>query len=161
MPADRKLLAIYLNDHFAGSTVGQELCKRAAGSNGGTEYGAFLEGLCAEIREDRETLRKVMRELGVREDPVKRAAAVAGERIGRLKPNGRLRGYSPLSRVVEFEALALGVTGKLALWRALRALDDPRLAGIGLDELERRAERQQEELEQHRLHAVREALAGS
>jgi hypothetical protein len=159
MPLDRKLLGIYLNDHLAGSTVGAELCKRAAGSNRGTEYGDFLEGLCREIEEDRQTLRKVMDELEVGEDRLKVLVAFVAERAGRLKLNGRISGYSPLSRVVELEALALGVTGKLALWRALRDLDDPRLAGIGLDELERRAERQQDQLEEHRVRAVREALA--
>jgi hypothetical protein len=39
-----------------------------------------------------------------------------------LKPNGQLRGYSPLSRVVEFELLLLGITGKLRLWHLLDEL---------------------------------------
>src|SRR4051794_12453452 len=107
MPLNQKLLAIYLNDHLAGSTVGCELAKRALGSNEGNEFGRFLEWLRDEVEEDRETLRALMRRVGVKEDPVKRVAAIVGERAGRLKPNGALRGYSPLSRVVELEGLAL------------------------------------------------------
>ena len=77
--------------------------------------------------------------------------------------NGRLRGYSPLSRVVELEALALGVHGKLAMWRSLEALE-PTLslpAVIVLPELAARAERQLEELETHRLRAVADALSST
>jgi hypothetical protein len=56
------------------------------------------------------------------------------EKAGRLKLNGELLGYSPLSRLEELEALSLGVEGKLALWTALRRThgDDPRLRGAEL-----------------------------
>jgi hypothetical protein len=157
---DDKLLAIYLNDHLAGSTAGRELAKRTLSANRGTSYGPFLERLTNEIVEDRATLVEVMDAAGVAEDRVKAVVALAGERAGRLKLNGRLRGYSPLSRVVEFEGLALGVTGKLALWRALRDLNDERLTRFDFGGLASRAERQQEELEQQRLAATREAFAG-
>ena len=58
------LLAIYLNDHLAGSTVGVELARRARGSNDGTELGEFLATLAAEIEEDRDTLGEVMGAVG-------------------------------------------------------------------------------------------------
>ena len=35
-------LAIYLNDHLAGSTAGVELARRTAHENDGSELGAFL-----------------------------------------------------------------------------------------------------------------------
>jgi hypothetical protein len=147
-------LAIYLNDHLAGSTVGCELAKRAAQSNRGTEFGPVLERLHQEIVEDRDTLEDVMAKLGVSKDRLKSIAAYAGEKVGRLKLNGQLRGYSPLSRVVELEGLALGVTGKEALWKALATVEDPRLADFDFTALADRAERQQEELESLRLKAV-------
>ncbi|MGH3016656.1 MAG: hypothetical protein ACRDNN_17050, partial [Gaiellaceae bacterium] len=82
------------------------------------------------------------------------------EKAGRLKMNGQLRGYSPLSRVVELEGLALGVTGKLAVWKALRLLadDEPALDAAELDRLIDSAKQQQRGLEEHRLAAVRDAL---
>jgi hypothetical protein len=39
---NRRLLAIYLNDHLAGATIGVELALRAARENTGSELGDFL-----------------------------------------------------------------------------------------------------------------------
>src|SRR5215211_1878305 len=93
---DLKQLSTYLNDHLAGATVGVELARRALGSNEGTELGAFLERLSGEIEEDRDTLLAVMDRLDIGRDRVKVAAGWLGEKVGRLKPNNRLFGYSPL-----------------------------------------------------------------
>ena len=159
---NRKLLGIYLNDHLAGSTAGVELARRAAGSNEGNEYGAFLSVLAGEIQEDRDSLKDIMRRLEYGEDIPKKIGAWTFEKIGRLKPNGQLTGYSPLSRVVELEGLALGITGKLALWKSLQELvdEEPRLDAAELARLRERAERQQHDVEGHRLRAVREAFRG-
>ena len=159
---NRRYLPIYLNDHLAAATGARELVRRAAGSNGRTRYGTFLKRLAREIDEDRETLLALMRDLDVGVDHAKVAAGWAAEKAGRLKLNGQLLSYSPLSRVVELEALALGVRGKLGLWLALEALsrDEPVLAAAGLPALAARAERQLAGLEEHRVRAVRDALAG-
>lgn len=157
---DDRLLGIYLNDHLAGATAGLELSRRLHQQNKGTSYGEDLAGLPAEIAEDRETLRALMKRLGATENPLKSTAAWIAERAGRLKMNGRILGYSPLSRVEELEALRLGVEGKMALWRLLKETRgaDPRLEGIDLDALLTRAERQSGTLEALRLRAAREAL---
>jgi hypothetical protein len=157
---NKKLLGIYLNDHLAGSTAGLELARRARGANEGTALGAFLATIAEEIEEDRKTLEGVIEDLGVRKDPAKVAAGWAIEKAGRLKLNGQLKGYSPLSRLVELEGLALGVTGKLALWKALRLLaeQEPVLDAAAFDRLVERAEEHQRGLEEHRLVAAREAL---
>jgi hypothetical protein len=154
------LLAIYLNDHLAGSTVGVELARRARGSNAGTELGDFLAELTVEIEEDRATLEEIMDAVGAGRDRLKVTGAWAGEKLGRLKLNGSWLSYSPLSRVVELEGLRLGVEGKACLWRMLRELADPRLSGFDLDALIERAERQRDGLELRRLEAGRVALAG-
>lgn len=155
------LLAIYLNDHLAGATVGLELARRAAGSNSGSAYGRFLDELVTEIRSDRESLLGIMRSLGVRVDRVKVSAAWAAEKLGRLKLNGQLFGYSPLSRLVELEALTLGVAGKLSLWRALDQVEADRseLSKDQLQTLIARAQSQLESLEAQRRNAVTDALA--
>lgn len=74
--------------------------------------------------------------------------------------HGRLRGYSPLSRVVGLESLALAARGKLAGWRSLQRLQS-RLSAIdpaALPRLCQRAETQLEQLEVRRLDAVAEAF---
>ncbi len=100
-----------------------------------------------------------MAAVGARKDPVKTRAAWAAEKVGRLKLNGRVRGYSDLSRVLELEGLRLGVEGKRSLWKSLDELDDPRLAATNFADLRERAASQLDELEIHRLAAVRTALA--
>jgi hypothetical protein len=82
-------------------------------------------------------------------------------RVGRLKRNGQLRGYSPLSRVLELEALSVGIAGKLALWETLQRVPDPgrRLRASELRHLIERARRQREEVEELRLEAVHQAFA--
>jgi hypothetical protein len=158
---DQKLLSIYLNDHLAGSTTGVELARRTLGSNRGTGYGEFLEWLVGQIEEDRDALRELMQTLGVRRDCVKQAAGWGLEKVGRLKLNGRLAGYSPLSRLVEVEGLWVGVEGKLSLWRSLLAVadEDSRLDRSRLRELEGRAEEQLRRLDEHRGPVARDALA--
>jgi hypothetical protein len=160
--AVNRRLAIYLNDHLAGAIVGTELAKRALRENRGSSFGEFLEWLLGQILEDRATLERLMAELGVPKSRLKRALALTFERVGRLKLNGQLTGYSPLSRLVELEGLALGVTGKRALWLALQeiAATEP-LRQFDFDELRRRAEEQLAGLERLRIEAARLALEGT
>lgn len=152
-----ELIPIYLNDHLAGATGGVELARRIRGSN--REEPAFAEPLtriCREIEEDREALEAVMDRLEISRDPLKPIGAWVGEKIGRLKPNGRLRGYSPLSRVLELEGLAMGITGKMGLWEALRDRDTAAPPGIDFEQLVLRAEAQRAAVEElHRLAATR------
>jgi hypothetical protein len=156
-----ELLPIYLNDHLALATGGRDLARRAAGSNQGTELGEFLTGLAADVIADRQQLADVMARLDVGQDQLKLAAAWAGEKLGRLKPNGRLFDYSPLSRVVELEGLIAGVHAKLALWRTLAtaAADEPRIADIDFAHLIERANEQLAGLEAHHGDAAAAMLA--
>lgn len=155
---ERDPIAIYLNDHLAGATVGVEVARRTLNSNNDNEFGEFLRRLAGEVEDDRQTLRSVMRELDVRVDRAKQAAAWGSEKLGRLKPNGRLVGYSPLSRLVELEFLSIGITGKLGMWRVLqRVLDEP-LTSADLASLIERAERQRTEVDEYRVRAAVEAF---
>jgi hypothetical protein len=157
-----KYLATYLNDHLAGATAGLALARRAASENEGSELGDFLSELAGEIAADRETLKEIMAALGVRADPVKILAARVFERVGRLKPNAQLRGYSPLSPLVELEGLRLGIQGKLGMWRALdEVAGTPPLESDRLAELAARAERQAADVEARRLDVARSAIAPS
>lgn len=156
------LLATYMNDHLAGATAGRELARRAAANNRGSELGRFLEDLAQQIDEDRDSLIELMRASGVGIDRVKVLGGWTAEKLGRLKLNGKLLGYSPLSRLLELEGLLLGVRGKLALWQALAEIELDGRAGADADmvDLIERAERQHEELERHRRAVAGEALTG-
>jgi hypothetical protein len=157
---DDKRLAIYLNDHLAGATVGVELVQRIAGSNRGTPLGNMLDRLTVEVREDRDTLERLMEQVGAGQDRIKVAGAWTAEKVGRLKLNGQLRGYSPLSRLEELESLRIGIHGKLDMWRALSGAIGT-LPGFDFNELAIRAERQLRELDEFHGEAAEAALAAA
>lgn len=148
-----RLLAIYLNDHLAGAALGVELCRRLRSSNSEeSELGQPLAELCEEIEVDRETLVGLMDQLGIRRSVVKPAAAWMAEKLGRFKLNGQLTGYSPLSRLVEIEVLAIGITGKMQMWRALERTLGASQSGFDFGQLAERAIRQRDRAED--LHAI-------
>lgn len=155
---ERRFLAIYLNDHLAGATVGVELARRTRSSNRGTGWGEPLEKICTEIEADRAALENVMEELEIKRNAVKVAGAWGAEKLGRLKPNGRLTGYSPLSRLLELEMLHIGVTGKLGMWQVLERTLGSRLSQFDLPGLVERAESQRQVIERLRLNAATQAF---
>jgi hypothetical protein len=158
---DMKLLAIYLNDHLAGATAGTSLAKRAGDSNRlDARYDVALAELAKQIDEDHQSLLAILSHLDIGIDRVKLAIAWVGERLSRVKLNGRMFSYSPLSRLDELESLKLGVTGKRCLWisLALIAPSDPRLRLDELNSLIARADAQIETLESLRQTAVRDAF---
>jgi hypothetical protein len=159
---EQDLLGVYLNDHLAGATAGLELVRRAAASaEPGSEHLPVLKMLVNEIAADRFALIKIMTTLGIKIRGYKVFAAWAGEKAGRLKLNGHLLTRSPLSDLEEAEILRLGVEGKAAGWRTLRAVaeHDRRLDPGQLDELLSRAARQSDALEELRVRIAARVLA--
>jgi hypothetical protein len=154
-----RLLGIYLNDHLAGATLGVELARRLRSSNSGDgEFGEPLAKICREVEEDRDTLLRLMGRLGVGRHPLKAPLARLGERLGRLKLNGQIRGYSPLSRVVELEGLSALIGAKLQLWNALEQSYGETLDGFDFHALAARADRQGQQVEDLHLAASQRAL---
>jgi hypothetical protein len=142
-------LRIYLNDQLALGIAGRELARRAARANAGSEIGAALEEVSRRVAEDVAALESVLTQLGVPRSRIKPRLGALAERAGRLKLNGSLREYSPLSRFYELDLLLTGVRAKQQLWTALRDLAalPQRLPGIDLDDLVVRAEAQIDLLE--------------
>jgi hypothetical protein len=157
---DQDLLAIYLNDHLGASTAGVELARRVAEQYDG-ERGHELALLADDIAADREALRQLMARLGVQESAVKKATGWVGEKVGRLVPNGHLVSRSPLSDVLELEALRAGTAARIAGLQVLRAVavDDSRLTRTELETLIDRAEDQEHRLYKIHLQLAQENLA--
>ncbi|MFC7472266.1 hypothetical protein ACFQVA_39355 [Actinomadura keratinilytica] len=98
---------------------------------------------------------EIMRELDI---PVRRSRIVLGwlgEKAAASRPTG-IFSRSPLSDLLELEAMRLGVEGKACCWRTLRELadTDPRLDPQRLDRLLRRADTQIARLERLRGQAA-------
>jgi hypothetical protein len=161
MKEDR-LLHIYLQDHCAGATAGVELAKRCLSKNSDGALGDFLANrLLPEIKEDKASLERVMDVVGAPRARWKEGAVWLAEKTGRLKLNGHIISYSPLSRLLEVEGLCVGVDAKMCMWMALETLSDsrPELRAVDLDALLERARRQRRELETRRLEAAAQALS--
>jgi hypothetical protein len=160
---DEKLLRIFMQDHLAAATAGLELAKRVRGANRGTTYGDDLAQLTDEIAEDRRALEEMLSDLGFGPDRAKNIGAWAGEKVGRLKLNGQLTGYSPLSRVIELEGLMAGISMKLSLWGILLEVseEEPRLDPARLRRLISRGEEQHGTVAELRARAAREAFLRS
>jgi hypothetical protein len=155
-------LGVYLNDHLAGSAAGTELAEKLRDNNQGTELGNTMAALHRDIEQDRATLEELMARLEVERHPVKEAAGWLLERLSRLRLNPAITGSADLTRLLETEALSLGIDGKLAMWLVLKeaAAVDRRLAGTDFDRLIERARGQRRTLEPHRVATGLAAFSG-
>ena len=160
---DDRLLRIYMNDQLALGIAWREVARRSQRSNEGSELGATLARVAEAIAEDVATFEDIMERLGMPKSPIKSTLAVVGERLGRLKLNGRVRSYSPARRLVWLDFLAMGIDGKKLLWANLRDLAglSARLPDIDFDRLIERAQWQRDEIEPFRIDAGRQALGGA
>lgn len=157
---DEGRLASYLQDHYAGSSAGIELFRRAADQQSDPVARTALTRITEQIDAERVALERFLAAVGSKPDPVKNAGAWVAEKLGRFKPNGELIRRSQLSDVVELEMLRIAVEGKAAGWRVLRKLaeDDERFKAADLDALLKEAAAQIEELEELRMTAALRAF---
>lgn len=160
---DMRLVEIYLDDHWAGAAAGIAVARRLAANNSNTQWGARLSDLVDQIEEDDETLARIRSSLGVDGGKAKRVLALAGERLARLKLNGRLISYSPLSRLLECEGIEAGVSAKRRLWSALLVGmgDFPELSEYDFERLMQRADDQLDLLRQFHSHAASIVFGGA
>ena len=156
-----KDLDSYLNDHLAGSVSALEVIDHWAEAQKGELLGSFFVQIETEIKADQETLRGIMRTLGIEESKVRKAGAWAAEKLGRARL--MIAGNEPgsLGLVLTLEVLIMGITGKKLLWGALAATKLPRLKTYNFAQLQRRAEEQVDRIEAERISAVRQAFAGA
>jgi hypothetical protein len=149
------LLGVYLNDHLGGSIAGVEVAEKLRSRSEGSPFGTALATMVLEVKEDRATLENLMDRLGIERNPAKQAAGRGLEKLGRLRTSKQLTGSAEVSRLMDIEALSLGIEGKFAMWRALREIadSDAQLAATDFDGLAERAERQRQTLEPYRLQA--------
>ncbi|HEY7482513.1 MAG TPA: hypothetical protein VH680_18510 [Gemmatimonadales bacterium] len=152
-------LASYLNDHLAGAIGAIEMVERVIKENEGQLLARRLDEVLREIRKDQDVLRDLIERMGSKENPLKKAGAWLAEKAGRVKLGGTAD-PAALSRMETLEALAMGIQGKRAMWRALRVVvhKHPSLYGLDLDLLERRAVEQHDRVEEWRLEEARAIL---
>jgi len=136
------------------------LVRRIWRSNRRTKWGPIIEQVAEAIEQDLVVLDEVRSAAGVSGGDLKRVAALLTERAGRLKLNGHLLTYSPLSRVLELEALMSAVRGKQSLWVALHtaAPSHPEWSDFDFAALEKRGSEQLDTLGRVHEWAVTEMV---
>jgi hypothetical protein len=153
-------LAAYLNDHLAGSAAGLTLMDDLAGRVDGTALAPKLRTLAAEVREDQQLLRDTLDRLAAGERRVVQAAAWLGEKVSEKRLALTARKHPALALLEGLESIALGLQGKLAIFRVLAELGplDPRLAGLPFGARADRTVVQHGMIEAERRAAAREAF---
>jgi hypothetical protein len=148
----------YLNDHLAGAHGALELLEDIEASDD-PEMTELAQQLRAEITADREQLELVMDRLDVSRERAKQLLASLAESMSRLKL-ARAGATPELARLLELESLSAGIWMKKRLWRSLTVAEHvgDRLVDIDLDELQARADRQLDRVEEHRLALAARAL---
>lgn len=155
-----KRLNSYLNDHLAGSVGALELLDRLMKIYREKPLEGFFRDLRAEIEADQEILKSLIAGLGQEESTVRKAGAWIMEKLSRVKIQPGEAEKGEMGLFLALEGLALGITGKRALWRALAAASAtvPRLRTLDYDELETRAVEQHDRVEAKRLEIAREVF---
>jgi hypothetical protein len=156
-----EFLAIYLNDHLAGSVVAIELLQHLERAYVGRPVERFAADLRAEIQADQQELQRLMGELNVTESRARQATAWIAEKMTMIKlrlddwAGGDFRLFEAL------EALSLGIEGKKSLWVALAGAAEnvPALRRLDYSRLVERALDQRDRVEAKRLETAQAALA--
>lgn len=146
-----EMLHTYMQDHHAGAAAGIELFRRVAEDHEDPHVRQVVSRIGDETAEDLADLEELMTLAGTSPSLLKDLPAKAAEKVGQLKPNRRFAERSPLSDLLELEALTLAVTGKKLGFKSLLDIGDPRLPRPTLEKLVERAEEHGRELEKLRL----------
>ena len=118
-PDQPRLLRAYLADHLLLHRAAHDLAQRLRRREGEGELAALLDEVAGELRRQEALALAFLRQLGAGPPWLRLALGSLSERIGRLKPNGRLVRPSPLAAVFELEVLESLLDMSARCWRAL------------------------------------------
>lgn len=116
---DRELVTTYLANHLAALRGIVERADMMTINYQDTPVFGRIGDVAQAERTDRALLNRLIEEMGLDKKPSQSAAAWAGEKLGRFKPNGRVVQGSSLALLVESEALYAAAAAKHALWQTL------------------------------------------
>lgn len=161
--AAQSKLAVYLNDHVAGSVGVLELLSHVEAVYPESDTSRFAGELRSEVLADRRELEALMAKLSIHQSATRKASAWVAEKLSQWKLWADDRAAGALHLLEAMEAVSIGVEGKRLLWRALdhAAAENPDLRGPDYARLSQRAEDQRSRIEQFRLRGAKEALAAS
>jgi hypothetical protein len=148
-------LATYLNDHLGGAQIAVQLLESMRDQHDDQDFRQFASVLLPQIEADDLVLRRITEKVGSGPSVAKRAGGWILEKAARLKLGHT--GSTDFELFESLELLALGIHGKLCLWKALLTASgaDTRLREYDFEALIRRAEDQYGQVENRRLNLAR------
>jgi hypothetical protein len=151
-------VATYLNHHLAGSIVVLEILQHLEAE--AADLAPHIAKLRTEIEVDHRDLKLLMHRLGISESRIRKVSGWIAEQLTEVALEVDDESRGALRRLERLEAVAIGIDGKLALWRALKAAAEvePELRGPAFEDLSKRAEEQRRQVEVFRLEAASSAL---
>jgi hypothetical protein len=156
----RQALIAYLRDHLSGSDVAIRVVHRLVSTHRSADDRTLFRRLAKEFEEDRSVVRALLTQLGTSGRSIKRAAGFASGTVLSVTAGGE---PGDLSLLRTLEALSIGVQGKRCMWRALqnlRPVPSP-VRGMGFVELEAKAVRQWEAIEERRRDLVAQTFSAT
>ncbi|MEO5719323.1 MAG: hypothetical protein ABIR29_12255 [Chthoniobacterales bacterium] len=153
-------LGIYLKDHYAAAVGAVDLLGHLSDAHNNKPLGTFFRDLLAEVKADHDRLHDIMKALGIEDSPMRNAGAWLAEKFGLGKLEFGGGETSGIRLIQALETLTIGITGKLLLWRTLKAAQQiaSLLPQIDFDQLTLSAQEQIEEVEAERLDAARKTF---
>jgi hypothetical protein len=152
-------LITYLSDHAGGAQIAVQLLEAMRDQHDNQEFRQFASVLLPEIQADNLALRHIAEKIGSGPNAVKQVGGWLLEKAARLKLGHT--GSTSFELFESLELLALGIYGKLSLWKALQTASssDARLREYDFESLARRAQQQYDEVESQRLNLAQTVLS--
>ncbi len=154
----RRALIAYLRDHLSGADMAIRVVHRHVSTHDGNEHGALFRSLSKEFTEDHWIVRTLLMQLGASGRSIKRASGFVSGTMLSVMAGGE---PGQLSLLRTLEALAIGIQGKRCMWRALQDLRMSTVHGTSFVELEAKAVRQWEAVEEHRRALVAQTFSAT
>ena len=155
-------LAVYLNDHLAGSVGALGLFDRIRRVSDEDGVARRVREVREAVREDQQVLEEVRRRLGIRRSRLRNVAASLAQKLSSAKFRLEASKHGEVQLLHALDSLSLGIEGKKALWSALEAGAEvnPRLRGlVDHRDLIRRADEQLATLRDLRAEAAQRAFS--
>jgi hypothetical protein len=152
-------LVTYLNDHLGGAQIAIQLLEGMRDQHDDPTFRELASALLPEIQADDDKLRSIAEKIGAGPSVIKQAGGWLVEKLARAKLGHT--GSTNFELFESLELLALGIHGKLILWKALDAASglDSRLREFDYKELVSRAQQQYDKVENHRLKLAKSVLS--
>lgn len=158
---DRETLAVYLNDHLAGSVAALQMMDRLCEVHEDEANRSVIATLREAVASDQRILQNLLVSIGATESVIAKALAWVGEHASRVKLSVERQDDAGVMFFEAIEALALGFHGRQALWHMLDAIEGSLQSGYDFRALSEAVSEQILVLEQMRLEAGRNAFTVS